>query len=994
MPRMGPQRFVPTALLIATCFSGTAAADEHLLDNGMSVVTLDGAGGLLALRCRATGDGVVHPDRARPLVAIEFKKPGEAVWVRVSPETTTRIVGRAGRQPDQWLRRPEKPTPRPVEPERVTVEGNRLEAVYVFAVEGVGRARVSYVIEPAPDGLWRFAARVKHIEGPADVVGVAFPIFEHVRIGASGLDDHQLRLQSFGHHTVHPGRQPIRDARYLGGAVLPWTEVYDGRTGFYVCAEDPTATNVEFTSQRGGPAAEHFAMATTKRDMIKPGIERTFEYAVAAHPGDWHWGADRYRAWFYRTHGKASYPKWMRTCDGWIDLQAENYGRDFRFSHLPDWLTRARAAGLNWVQVWGQPSHDGGTCCAAAYPPSPLYGGEKGWRDACRAIAARGGHVGGYFIYDRIDLLPVMTASFLGHFKVSDYPADTQWPTTEFIDRSRFVSDPSGVVPPWPPKEAEIAGWRKKVAEHERLYAAGKRAPSVKWWTRTYIDDPEWRAYLRSWIVDTYLKGYGSNTAYIDVLGCGSVTESYDPRRGHNGEGGYSRGKWRLAKHVVEAAREHDPDFALTMEGLGDLPGLYAAPMCSGVYRGGRNVYRYTFPERILIHGMANSGPKTSPVDQFLETFLEGMRYDVVGPPRAFPVYLMQLQRQFTPWLYEAVFRDTVGVSAADPRIQVRRHDTGRGILLTVVNRDRLEGQSVTIDPSVGRVSPAAFYTGICGAAGRLKMTRTKTGRRIAVPADTAAVMFVPNETPGDTPVWPVFRLRRTDPPAAEVTLFNLAGRRVIGQCRIETPGLTEPFEDRIDEARRALPLRRTAAPVDLKPWEAETVAFPITSVRDHRWTVRVRVTVDLGEAGTVTRNFLALPLALDGSFEVWGHASDDAPDGKRALVLPPSDSGYQHRVVHLWLEPARRYRLTVRAKRTGFTYRVGGALLWVQNDTTNTVWQHRGLDRKRPNAYQALTWEFDTPPELTRADLYLYNVISPDTAWFDDVRVEEVERK
>ena len=101
------------------------------------------------------------------------------------------------------------------------------------------------------------------------------------------------------------------------------------------------------------------------------------------------------------------------------------------------------------------------------------------------------------------------------------------------------------------------------------------------------------------------------------VIDCGGGVESFDPRRGHNGDGGWGMGKFNIAKHVAEAARKELPDFVPTMEGLGDLPGLYFVPMCSGVYWGGRNVYRYTFPERVLIHGMANAGSGGTPITRF-----------------------------------------------------------------------------------------------------------------------------------------------------------------------------------------------------------------------------------------------------------------------------------------------------------------------------------------------------------------------------------------
>jgi len=968
--------------------------EEYIeLRNETTRFVFDRAGGLFSVACTATGDFVVWPVRPRPLAAVEFKKQGEGAWLRVGPERRTRITTVEGRRKGLWDRKEAEPEEHPVPPEAVTVSQNRLEVRYLFDVPGTGKARMTCTVEPWTDGLWRFAVTVQSLEGPADVTGVMFPIFEHVRVGASGLDDHQLRLQSFGHHAIQPGKGPLRDTRYLGSSVMPWTEVFDDRTGFYVCPYDPQALNVLYNSRASGPAGEHFSMSTTKMHQIKPGETRTWEYAVAAHPGDWHWGADRYRKWFYSVHGKADYPRWMYTCDGWIALQAENYGRGFRFSQLPDWLTRARAVGLDWVQVWGQFAYDGGPCCCPVYPLSPLYGGEQGWKDGVRKVTARKGRIGGYFVYDRMDILPMLTDYYLGHFKLGEYPPGTPWPKPELIRRVRLIRDPTGTVPPWPPKEDDIAAYRDKIKQHQAIYAEGRRARPVMWWVPVYLDDPLWREYLRFWIVDKYQKEYGCNSVYIDVLGCGGAAESFDPRRGHNGDGRWGIGKLNIARTVVEAARKADPDFAATMEGLGDLPGLFFAPMCSGVYRGGRNVYRYTFPERIMLHGVTNPGSGGTAMDRYLETFLEGMRYDIVGRPGALPLYFMRLTRQFTPRLYEAVFRDTVGLKAENPRIRARLHlETNGGALLTIVNRERLKGVRVTLDrDKVGDVQ-AAFFAGLSGAAGKLPLERRTNEAAFKAPDETASIVMLPTKTSAakGPAVWPVFYLRRPAPPAGRVTLFNLSAETLKGTCSVEVRGFTEPFQERLDEARDSLPFTRTSEAVELQPWQAKDVSFPIRSLRKHRWTVRVAVKVDMGPNARITRTFFVTPLVLDGSWEVRGTPEETAPDGERTLTLPPTDSGYLHQLVDIWAEPDRRYRLQVKAKRSGFTAKVWGTLLMVTDPTTRCVWEYRKLDKNRPGEWQTLTYEFRTPRELTRAGIYLYNVVSPDTAWFDDLYVEE----
>ncbi|MFQ5811556.1 MAG: hypothetical protein ACE5JM_18205, partial [Armatimonadota bacterium] len=481
----------------------------------------------------------------------------------------------------------------------------------------------------------------------------------------------------------------------------------------------------------------------------------------------------------------------------------------------------------------------------------------------------------------------------------------------------------------------------------------------------------------------------------IDVLGTGSAAESFDPRRGHNGDGGWSRGKMLLAKNVAEAAREVHPDFGAVMEGMGDLTGLYCASMCSGVYRGARNVMRYSFPERVFIHGRSNPGSGGTAMDRFLETFLEAMRFDIVGRPMAIEVCLLQLQRQFTPWLYEARFRDTVGLTVGDPRVKARlllkEGDGMHGALITVVNRERLEGVPVVV--YTGETGPVqvAFQVGLSGAVGPLKLTRAGDAVSFAAPNELAATVLLVARPSADEPLWPVLNTRWTSPAALEVTLLNLTGQRQVGRCRIAGLHYTEPFANRTDPPLASDLLTTREAAYDVAPWQTQKLRFPLSAAHDLQWTVRAEVVVSPSDGRAVTREAYVTPQILDGSFEFRGNGTDQTTDGRRSLELPPSDEGYQHKLPDMWLMPAHRYRLTLKLRRTGFDAQVLGSRLSIRAHATKLPDRQYPIDRRRPHEWQTVTDEFETPPDLIRAAIYLYNVMSPDTAWFDHLSIEDL---
>ncbi len=993
---LGP---VPDAgSILSTYPSVTAEVTERCVEmlDGNTRLLLDRE--TAALLMVAERGAISSPSEPRPLFSIDFKLPGERRVMRVDPESVTEFLAEYDENRG-WPWKPQVPQEVTTAPQSVEVAEDRFAASWVLAVEGMGRAEVGYTISLRDGGGLAMDITVRHLEGPADVVAVKFPRMENVALGSSGLDDVQFRMQSFGHEVVNPGTQPLRDAAYCGQVVMPWQEVYDGRMGLYVGAHDPEAYNCEFTSRSGGLAAEQFSFAPRKLDDIKPGEERTYPYVVAVHGGGWHEGADIYREWFGETFGHAQYPEFMATMDGWLNLQAENMRESFRFSHLPDMLTRGRAIGLDWTQVWGQFSYDGGPCCHDFGEPSPLYGGREGWEAACREIVRRGGRVGGYFIYDRLDQVPITTDWLLGHFPKAAYPPETPWVSGEMLSELMVVTDPGGELPQWPPAAAKVAEWQELIDAHQEVYAAGSRASAVVDWQKVWCNDPAWREWMRGWIADRYATDWGANACYIDVLGCGSTMESYDPRRGHNGEGSWGLGKLEIARTITESAREVFPDFAPTMEGLGDLPGLYCASMASGVYRGGRNVMRYTFPDRILIHGLANSGSGGEAIDRYAETFLEGMRYDFVGMPAADGVRWLHLHRSFTPWLYQARFMDTVGLSASDPRVKVRRFDlpegAPEGVLLTVVNRERLAQETVTIDEHVAGNVERAYYVTMDGEVGAIEPIRMR-GRfdslvRFPVPDAVASQMLLVSGAAEGPALWPVTRLMRYPEPVIEVALLNLSGEAQSGSCALANLGFPEPREAEIEAARASLPLAETRMAFELAPGAVQTLRFPIESLRHHDYTVRLGATIERDGAPAIAREFLALPLMLDASFEALGTASDFPEHGERVLELGPSARGYQYAPQPLWLEPGHSYRLEVGSRRTGFDARVHSTALQVHGVDESGPIVRAPVDATRPNEWQRLEYEFETPADLSRATLYLYNVESPDTAYFDDVYIEDL---
>ncbi|MDY0166601.1 MAG: hypothetical protein RBS80_08660 [Thermoguttaceae bacterium] len=1029
LPVTGPVRFHLT-LDAAHPAAGPLSAEVEIEPG--AVLRLEQGGKELWLDAR-TGDFLMLYDRKndrllagasgpQPLAAVQFKRAGEALWTEMGPERTAVLKPKEQYALGPWHLETVSETEQRIEPEFVRLHDGAAEISHVFTAEGLGRARVTQRIAPAGEdraatAVWNLDVTVEVLDGPADVVGVVYPRLPAVRIGECGLDDVQLRMMSFGHRAVQPGRSALHDASYCGRVVMNWTQVYDEEASLYLGIHDPRGTTTVHGSEPGGPEGETVGLSTRRLDEIRPGESATWSVRLAAGSGGWHQGARLYGDWLTSVHGPADYPDWLRTSPGWLDLNVQNYGAGFRFDQLPGWLTRAKAIGFDWVQVWGQFSYEFGTCCSAWYGPSPLYGGAEGWQQATVEIKRREGRIGGYFIYDRFDKLPVWLGTFLGRFTKDDYPDDVPWDTAEFQHEVAAVTDPSGKVPPLEPTGEDLTQYKAAVAENRALAERGERASAVQWWQTAYLPDPKWRAYLTHWVADQYAGRWGANTAYIDVLGTGNATIDYDPRRGNNGDGSWGIARKWLAKEVLDRARAHDPQFGLTMEGLGDLPGLYAAAMCSGVYRGDRNVVRYTFPDRVLIHGMANSGGHGTggPWERYLATFREGMRWDIVGQPNSLPVSLLNLTRPFLPELYQARFLDTEGLQTSDPRIEARRFDATETALrchiITLTNAERVSGELRLVDKELraagtilgltldGRLLKVQTAQGDCpnfrgtepvepSMAGSAAKMGLSPSSHLALPIDPdllAAVLLIPQAGDDRAPAWPVLWADWSEGNGPlKLFVFNLADRPRDVAVDLHCIGYTEPYGERLPEAGRM----RQRQEVSIAAREAAVIPIhsPEAAVEAWRkWTTRWSVALPAHEH---QREQLLTPLLLDPTFDLPETEQHEAPFG-RAVELGPTTEGYQHRRLDVWLLPGRRYRIAFQSKRTGFQADVRGSLLRLTR-RDGSLEDHRwALDPKRPNEWQELGGEFTTPADLTGASLYLYNVRSPDTAWFGDIRLE-----
>ena len=92
-----------------------------------------------------------------------------------------------------------------------------------------------------------------------------------------------------------------------------------------------------------------------------------------------------------------------------------------------------------------------------------------------------------------------------------------------------------------------------------------------------------------------------------------------------------------------------------------------------------------------------------------------------------------------------------------------------------------------------------------------------------------------------------------------------------------------------------------------------------------------------------------------------------------------------------LYVEPGRKYRLTVAGRRSGDK---GNMYVLLRLRSAAQGWQYARADFPAGvfGQWVKLSAEFTVPADMAEADVYLYNMDSEATVDYDDIRVEMIE--
>ena len=761
-------------------------------------------------------------------------------------------------------------------------------------------------------------------------------------------------IKSGGCQTAYPGR-----------GVMGWMDLSGEAGGIYLATHDQFSTGTRLMALPApGPS---FDMAITKDCVVKPGQSwRSPEAVLAVHEGDWHASADRYRAWAQSWMQRPDLPDWIRRADGWVLTGIQN-GIPFR--RLPDIYRTAQWMGIDYLHVQGEGidnmwfDEDGtrhGHTMTYLYP-SPRFGTPGELKQAVDTIHEQGGHVMFYFLYERWTPSHSVSEN-MGTGNKSDIPAELRPPAMDFYYDNALVETPGGR----PPAENPFMAIR-----HMCLDAEG------------------WQEWMRFWAIDIYAKQFGADGFYWDVMGRGGPFRCYNSRHGHQGENTWAQGCAKVLETVIREGREINPDYSAAIEGCSDVLGQWNGfHLMSGATMN-PNVFRYTFPEYLLVDGFSNTTWKLTHPQKARRVFLDGERFDIHGYDQRVKK-IISLRKRIKPFIdWPAVFKDTVGLSISDARVQargyVRTDGQNRTITVTMMNEEAVEGATVEVDLAPIGAAKTAF---IFGLDGRVEMLAVPDGQTFSLPVPVdgvSAAVIVSQVEPALRVVAWLEQIMRPGDDGLALTLFAPLDYPFgeISQT-VSDHGMTRIIENSNDVAPhlRRYEIRDADHLAGLAEWIKATADVRWQGGEVHPWTVLAPPLVN----GNMEQ------VQDDGRLAYWGAlpCDEDPAEGLHCIRVDTQSAPQKHLSTLTPVKPACRYRFRCMVRRSAAATGWAGAHV-VEYEEGSSFTRSAVLNSSKVGEWESLETEFTSLPDPRSTAIYLYNFDEAEPAWFDRLQLEEI---
>lgn len=424
--------------------------------------------------------------------------------------------------------------------------------------------------------------------------------------------------------------------------------------GIYAGMHDPSLRYyLEFTFEQHPGVVQSLTSDVPGQDEIS-GLPVHLEFRachfVFAHPhstvelspivirmydGDWHAGIDVYKQWRSTWFVAPKVPMWAKEVHSWLQLQVDGAEQDYSIPYrkIVSYGEECAANGVSAIQLvgWNRGGQDGGD---PSLDTDPGLGTWQEFHDAIAQVQARG-----------------VKMILFGKLYFADLTTDL---------------------------------YKKELYRYEATdpYGVPYRSGGYSYTTPTQLAGINNR---RRAIMDVLCKGYqdvatrefekilslgASGWLFDEVLQHNGVLYSFSPNHGYTAPGYLFSGDMPLARRFRTAADQVNPEFLFSGEGPQDWLMQYYPLSYFRIGEGTRHVCRYLDPYAPLMVAVTGFD------DREMLNLILAYRYIISYEPynfkghvTDFPLTLSYgksidaLRRRYREYLWDAEFRDTLGVS-------------------------------------------------------------------------------------------------------------------------------------------------------------------------------------------------------------------------------------------------------------------------------------------------------------------------------------------
>jgi hypothetical protein len=493
-----------------------------------------------------------------------------------------------------------------------------------------------------PSGQSEWQLRIDN-HSNLEVCEVRYPVVTGVTLGGDPADQWIFVPKGWGQVWKNPAADRLLT---FWGPGMRWMQVWNDNSGLYLGIEDPKFEYWAFVY--GGDRSGGITMSAHQRILARPSgswQSGTYRYAVTA--GDWHEGGDIYRAYVataLKPCVRAPHVTWL--LDAWETMAsglAPSTGWDMVLvpaGAVPGADQYYMGANRQMLAGMDDGYSDGGY----SYP-CPGWGSTRELAQKLAIHKALGGTWTPY-------LNTLIAQASLGHFpRINSFP------------KVRLPQDAF-----YPPDDSWYA--RAAVHAYDGHFGRGETNRFGKY--PMEMASAEWRSWLHDWTL-LYLK-YGADGMYYDQLNLVGDNGRLYP--GFDTYGAWVPGMLAFLSQTKRDAAARDPYWATAGEVCNDVYSQYNDLNMSSSVWNRDDIWYYCNPHALLLEGSWNGGfrPEMGGWERERFVWQTGARFEQMqGPPEKGDQWcldLLDLRRATKSLLYDADFRDTVGltITGADGR--------------------------------------------------------------------------------------------------------------------------------------------------------------------------------------------------------------------------------------------------------------------------------------------------------------------------------------